>query len=261
MNLIQVAAEKPNIAPETILHIGNFPVTNSLIMTWLIILIIGSICFFTSRKLKLKPGKGQSIIEIIYQSIRELIDQITGDEKYTKKLFYLIAPLFIFIAFSNLLGILIPFLSSITYKGVSVFRTPTTDFNVTLSLALAMILLIQWISIKRRGLLSHFLKYFQFHEIIKGFKKGIGAGVMGIVNFILGLMDIITEFARVISLSVRLFGNIFAGETLAIIILGGFAYILPSVWMAMNLFTGTIQAMVFGCLTAAYYMLAVKETE
>ncbi|MDD5172908.1 MAG: F0F1 ATP synthase subunit A [Patescibacteria group bacterium] len=261
MNPIQIVAEKPNIAPEIIFNIGSFPVTNSLIMTWLIILIIIAICFFTSKKLKLKPGSKQNIIEILYQGIYGLIDQTTGDKKYTKKLLYLIAPLFIFIGLANLLGIIIPFLSSITYKGMSVFRTPTTDFNITVSLALAMILLIQWVSIRKRGLFSHFLKYFQFHEIIKGFGKGINAGIMGIINFILGLMDIITEFARIISLSVRLFGNIFAGETLAIIILGGLAYILPSVWMAMNLFTGTIQAMVFGCLTTAYYMLAVKETE
>ena len=140
MNPIQIVAEKPNIAPEIIFNIGSFPVTNSLIMTWLIILIIIAICFFTSKKLKLKPDLKQNIIEILYQGIYGLIDQTTGDKKYTKKLLYLIAPLFIFIGLANLLGIIIPFLSSITYKGMSVFRTPTTDFNITVSLALAMIL-------------------------------------------------------------------------------------------------------------------------
>ncbi len=261
MDLIQVVAEKPNISPEIISNIGNFPVSNSLIMTWLIILILAAICYFTSKKLKLKPGAGQNVIEILYNGINGLVDQLTGDKRYSKKLFYLIAPLFIFIGLSNILGIIVPFLSSITYRGMSVFRTPTTDFNVTFSLALAMILLIQWASIRKWGLFSHFFKYFQFHEIINGFKKSVSAGFVGIINFLIGLLDIISEFARVISLSVRLFGNIFAGETLAIIILGFLAYVLPSIWMLMNLFTGIIQAMVFGSLTTAYYMLAVKETE
>ena len=84
---------------------------------------------------------------------------------------------------------------------------------------------------------------------------------MGIINFLIGLLDIITEVARVISLSIRLFGNMFAGEMLTVIILGFVAYGLPVVWMSMSLLVGVIQAMVFGSLTAAYYMLAVQNIE
>jgi len=75
------------------------------------------------------------------------------------------------------------------------------------------------------------------------------------------LLDIVSEFARIISLSFRLFGNMFAGEMLAVVLLGFLAYILPIGWMAMNIFSGFIQAMVFGSLTAAYYSLAVKGGE
>ena len=207
------------------------------------------------------PKSWQIVYEWLYEAISGLIDQLTGDNAITQKIFYLIAGLFIFIGFSNLLGLFIPFLGSFTYKEMPIFRTPTTDFNVTVSLAAAMVIVIQFASIKKWGLLKHLSNYFKFHEIINGFKKGIGAGFMGIVNFIIGLLDIISEFARVVSLSMRLFGNMFAGETLAIVLLGFLAYILPVAWMAMNIFVGFVQAMVFGSLAAAYYSLAVKGAE
>ncbi|MBU3896291.1 F0F1 ATP synthase subunit A, partial [Patescibacteria group bacterium] len=128
----------------------------------------------------------------------------------------------------------------------------------TLSLAAAMILLVQASSIKKWGMLKHLSNYFKFYEVINGFKKGISSGFMGIIHFLIGLLDIVSEIARIISLSVRLFGNMFAGEMLAVILLGFFAFVLPVAWMTMNLLTGFIQAMVFGSLTAAYYSLAVK---
>ncbi len=261
MGVVQILAEKPTIGAETIFNIGGFPVTNSLLMAWLITLIIVAISYFISRRMRIIPKRWQNIVEIVYESMYGLVEQICGDKRIARKIFYLIASLFIFIGFSNLLGLFVPFLGSFTYKGVSIFRTPTTDFNTTLSLALAMVLVIQAASIKKWGLLKHFSNYFKFHEIINGFRKGASAGVMGIVNFLIGLLDIVSEVARVISLSIRLFGNIFAGEMLAVILLGFLAYGLPVGWMVMNIFAGFIQAMVFGSLTTAYYSLAVAGGE
>jgi len=262
MSIIQIEANRPTINSDTIFNIGGvYPVTNSFLMACLITLIIAGLSYFISKNFKTIPNKFQNVVEIIYDAMHGLINQITGDEKIAKKIFYLIASLFIFIGFSNLLGLVIPFLGSFTYEGKSIFRTPTTDFNTTVSLALAMVLIIQASSIKKWGFLKHMSNYFKFHEIINGFKKGIGSGMMGIVNFLIGLLDIISEFAKVLSLSFRLFGNMFAGETLAVVLLGFLAYILPVSWMAMNIFTGFIQAMVFGSLTAAYYSLAVKGSE
>ena len=259
MSIIQLAIDKPTITSETIFNIWKMPFTNSLLMAVLITAIIALISYFISKKSKIMPKTGQIIFEYLYEAIYGLIDQITGEEKITKKIFYLVAALFIFIGFSNLLGLFIPFLGSFTYKEASIFRTPTTDFNVTVSLAASMVILIQAASIKKWGLLKHLSNYFKFHEIIGGFKKGFSSGIMGIVNFLIGLLDIISEFARIVSLSMRLFGNMFAGEMLAVILLGFLAYILPVGWMFMNIFTGFVQAMVFGSLTAAYYSLAVKE--
>ncbi len=261
MSIIQIAANRPAINSDTIFNIGGFPATNSFLMTCLITVIIAVISYFIYKNIKIKPRRWQSAVEIVYEGMHGLVDQISGDAKITKKIFYLIAALFVFIGFSNLLGLFIPFLGSFTYKDMEIFRTPTTDFNTTLALALSMVLLIQVASIKKWGLLKHLSNYFKFYEIINGFKKGIGAGFMGIVNFAIGLLDIVSEFARIVSLSFRLFGNMFAGEMLAVVLLGFLAYVLPVGWMVMNIFSGFIQAMVFGSLTAAYYSLAVKGGE
>jgi len=78
---------------------------------------------------------------------------------------------------------------------------------------------------------------------------------------LIGLLDIVSEFAKVISLSLRLFGNMYAGDVLAAILLGTLAIAVPAPWLAMNLLVGVLQALVFGALTAAYYSLAVARAE
>ncbi|MFW0837886.1 MAG: F0F1 ATP synthase subunit A [Candidatus Komeilibacteria bacterium] len=259
MSLIQINAERPPIGPEIIGHIGSWPISNSLMMIWLITLLTILVGWYLSRHSRLRPSKGQVIAEMIYEQMYNLIGQLTGNDFYTAKLFPLIGTLFIFIGLANLLTLFIPFLGAISYAGQPLFRTATADFNTTLSLALAMVLMVQVISLRHWGVLGHLGKYFQFSALWHGFKQGFGKGMMSIIDFLIGLLDIVTEVARVISLSIRLFGNMFAGEMLAIIIIGFIAYGLPAIWMAMGLLVGVIQAMVFGSLTAAYYMLALPE--
>jgi F-type H+-transporting ATPase subunit a len=190
----------------------------------------------------------------------DFISQITGSKKYALKLFPLIASLFIYIGLSNLIS-LIPGLMSITLDGKSIFRSPTTDFNTTVGLAIGSVVLTHVVSIIDYGVFGHLGKFFKFKEIYLGFKEGINSGVMAIIDFIIGLLDIVSEFAKIISLSLRLFGNMYAGEILATLILGSFAYVIPIAWTSMSLLSGVIQAIVFGSLTTAYYMLAVKIKE
>lgn len=261
MDIIQIIETRPTIKPDVIFSIWNFPFTNSILTAFLITIIIAFFSYILSKKISTKPKKWQVAVEFLYESVYDLIDKITGSEAITKKIFYLIGSLLVFIALSNVIGIFVPFLGSITYNDVAIFRTPTTDFNVTVSLAVAMVLLIQISSIKEWGIIKYLSNYIKIHEIFGGFKKGVGAGFMGIINFMIGLLDIISEFAKVISLSMRLFGNMFAGEMLAVVLLGFLAYGLPAFWMTMNIFVGFVQAIVFASLTAAYYSLAVKGSE
>ena len=254
----QITGEIPNIQPETIFHIANFPVTNSLLMINLIILLLIVFLIWFNKIIKVKPGKAQTVIEMFLDSIMNLINQITNKREVSEKIFPMIATLFIFIGISNLIG-LIPGLTSITAGDVALFRTPTTDFNTTFSIATALLILVQIQSIIDWGLLGYIGRFIQVKGIWIGFRKSIGEGMVAIINFLIGLLDIVSEIAKIISLSVRLFGNIYAGEILMVIIMGGFAYALPAVWLGMNLFTGIIQSLVFGALIAAYYGTALKE--
>ncbi|PIR04146.1 MAG: hypothetical protein COV59_03100 [Candidatus Magasanikbacteria bacterium CG11_big_fil_rev_8_21_14_0_20_39_34] len=256
----QVQAEKPTVQPEIVTHIGSLQVTNAMIMSIFVTLLFILFLIVLRKHKKLSPTKLQTAIEMIFELFLGLLESIAGGKEAARKLLPLIGSLFIFIAFSNTIA-LIPGLTSITYEGISIFRTPTNDFNTTFSIALAMVLWTQYESMKTFGFFGHLGKFFKFKGVYEGFKKSIGEGFIAIIDFLIGLLDIVSEFAKVISLSLRLFGNMFAGDMLAAILLGAFAAVVPAPWLAMNIFVGVLQALVFGALTAAYYGLAVQKEE
>lgn len=258
--MFRITREISNVNPELVLMIGNFKVANTTMLSFFILLLLITFCIFAVRKYKIRPNTSQSLVEILVESMLNLISQITGDKKHATILFPLIATLFIYIGISNLIGI-IPGLTSITVGNVALFRSPTADFNTTFGLALGSVILLNVISIRDWGVMGHLGKFFKFKEIFIGFKKGLMEGFMAIIDFAIGLLDIVGELAKVVSLSLRLFGNMYAGEVLTILILGAFAYILPLTWATMSLLSGVVQALVFGSLVTAYYMLSIKPDE
>ncbi|MDX1608152.1 MAG: FoF1 ATP synthase subunit a [Candidatus Spechtbacterales bacterium] len=259
MNWLQLNREIPSIEPEAVFHIGNFPVTNSFLLTTFILFLFVGLAFYIKR-FSIKPTKTQAAIEYIYTGMVDLVDQIVDNKEQSRKIVHLVGALFIFIGVANLIEI-IPGISSFQYNGIPVFRSPTTDFNMVLGLGIAMMLLIQLAAIRKLGTLEYLGQYFQVKKVWEGFKEGAGAGAMALTEFFIGLLDIIGELAKVLSLSFRLFGNIYAGQVLAIIILGAVAYGLPAVWLSMSLLFGIVQAIVFGSLVAAYYMIALQSSE
>lgn len=256
----QIAGEKPTIQPETIFHIADFPVTNAMITAVLVTLLLFWLAIYVSKKSKIKngvPSKFQIILEILVEAFIGLLSQITGNKKRAMGILPLIGTLFLFIGISNLIT-LIPGFSAMSFDGLPLFRTPTNDFNTTFTIALAMVILTQIVSIQHIGVLSHLGKYFKFKEVFIGFKQGIGAGSIAIIDFLIGLLDIISEIAKVVSLSLRLFGNMYAGDMLTMVLFSALAVLAPTPWLAMNILTGVLQAMVFGSLTAAYYSSMVE---
>lgn len=258
MNFLQIQREVSGIQPEVIFRPFGYPISNTTLLLLFLALTLFLFSFFGIRKFKLRPSKIQSMVEVVYEGILGLISQITGSRRMSQKILPLIGALLIFIGLSNLITLIVPGLTSITYDGVSIFRTPTSDFNTTFALALGAIILTHVVSIIDWGFFGHVGKFLKFKEIYLGFKKSPGAGVMAIVDFFIGLLDVIGEFAKIIALSLRLFGNMYAGEVLMAIIFGGLAYALPSLWMTMSLLSAVVQAIVFGSLVTAYYALAVK---
>jgi len=260
MDFFRVTSETAPVQPEIIITVLGVGVTNAMFMGVLVTVLVTLVAFAYTRRPKLIPGTFQTMIEMAVGSFYHLVEQISPDTKTAQKLLPLIGAIFVFFGISNLIG-LIPGLTAITYDGTPIFRTPTNDFNMTFSVATAMILLTQYASIRAFGPFGHLGKYFKFKELFLGFKKGLKEGIFAIIDFLIALLDIISEFAKVFSLSLRLFGNMYAGEILMAVLLGAFAAVIPSVWLAMNLLVGVLQAMVFGALTAAYYSLAVQKSE
>lgn len=258
--IFRIQREVTSVGPEVFGNFYGIPITNSFLMSLFIMLLIVLFAAFFIPRLKELPNKKQNMVEAIYEAVIDLIAQIAGNQMWAKRVFPLVASLFVYIGIANLIG-LVPGLTSITYDGSPLLRTPTSDFNTTLGLALGVVLVIQIESISDWGIFGYLGRFFKFKEVYQGFKKGIGAGMMGVVEFLIGLLDIFAELAKVISLSFRLFGNMFAGEVLALLILGAFAYVIPSAWLAMNLLFAIVQAVVFGALAAAYYTLALKPAD
>lgn len=258
--MFQVAVEQPAVQPETVFTLSGIPFTNAMLTNLLVLGIFILLGYIISRRKSPVPTGFFVIVETMVESFLNLLEQITGKRETAKQLLGIVGAIFLYMGVSNLI-LLIPGVSSFSYNGVSIFRTPTNDFNTTFSIALAVIIWTNVMSIKVFGIFGHLGKFFKFKDVYLGFKKSIGDGMLSIIDFLIGLLDIISEVAKVVSLSLRLFGNMYAGEVLAAILLGAFAILVPAPWLAMNLLVGVLQALVFGALTAAYYTLAVEVAE
>lgn len=244
-----------------VFSLGGFTIANSTLFIMLIAVVILAFGYFVVRKFSLlNPGRFQVAVEAVYLSAFDLVENILNSEEKTKKVFPVIGAMMFYLAIANIIG-LIPGLEQISFDGKEIFRTPTSDFNTTFGLALAAVVIINIISFREKGFFGYMDQFFKFKGIWQGFKKSIGDGFMAIIDFCIGLLDIVGEFTKVISLSLRLFGNMYAGQVLAIIIMGFFAVVVPSIWLAMNLFVGILQAVVFASLVASYYMLATAAAE
>lgn len=258
MEFLRIQRDINSVGPEVVGFIGDFPLANSFLLSLVITVIIVLVAVFVIRRFRRVPGKTQNIFEVLYEQMIGMVEQITGSKELAENIFPVIGALFVYLGIANLIGI-IPGVSNVTYNGVQAFRTPTSDYNVTGGLALAMIVLVQVASIRQWGALSYLGKFFKFKELIAGFRQGIKEGLLAFIEFLIGLLDIVSELAKIISLSFRLFGNMFAGEVLGVLVLSALAFLLPALWMSLNLLFSVVQAVVFGSLVAAYYTLAVKE--
>jgi F-type H+-transporting ATPase subunit a len=257
MNFLQIVEPIPQLYSGVVFHIGRLPVTNSMISTWLAMVLVLGFVFFLKKHINLKSeSKVQTFFEIIIEAMFGLLDQITSDRKRSEKLFSIIASIFVFFLLLNTIT-LIPGLTAIKVNDVALFRTATTDFNTTLALAVLVVFLSQLASIQSNGLFGHLGQYIQLKRVFLGFKKGIGQGFLSIIDFAMGLLNVMGELARVISLSLRLFGNIFAGEVLMVVMISFLSFIAPSLLLAQTLLVGGLQAMVFSVLSAVYLNLAL----
>ena len=232
---------------EVLGHLFGFPITNSLLMTWLVMALIIGFAFFFGRSLKMIPGKLQAGIEWAFEGAYAYVVETLGSENFARRFFPLIASIFIFVAVANELEFF-PGVGSIGLLHASEFlpllRAPAADLNFTLALALISFLTIEITGIVTLGVLRYGSKF---------------VNLKSPVGFVVGLIELISNSGRLISFSFRLFGNIFAGEVLILVAGYFFPYLLPAPLMLFEMFIGLVQALVFAMLTLFFIKLAIMD--
>ncbi|MFA5947999.1 MAG: F0F1 ATP synthase subunit A [Candidatus Gracilibacteria bacterium] len=241
----------PTLASETIFHIGSFEVRNTLITSLMTLVLLIVIALLVRRKkYALVPTGIQNFVEMLIGGFYDFFAAVVGEDSKARKFFPLVMTIFFYVILSNWMGLL-PGFGSIglweTHEGheilVPIFRSTFADVNMTLALALISVTSIQIFGFSILGLKGYGGKFF-----VNPLKNPIGCFV--------GLLELASEFSKMISFSFRLFGNVFAGEVLLMVIAFLAPYIAPTPFYGLEIFVGFIQALVFAFLTLVFLKIA-----
>lgn len=239
------------LAPEIIGHIGPLPVTNTLMVSWLVMAIIIVLSLLATRKMAMVPvSKLQNLLELIIDAGYKLTKDMAHDK--AKVFFPIVMTFFLFIFVANIVG-LFPGFATIglnqVHDGNEVFvpllRSINSDLNMTLALALISAALTHYFAVKYLGLKDYLKKWFSLNPIF----------------LFVGLLELVSEVTKVISLSFRLFGNIFAGEVVLATISSLFAFVVPLPFYFLELIVAFVQAAVFMMLTLVFMTLLSEKHE
>lgn len=242
-----------SVAPEVIYHLGGFKVTNSFLTGLIVMAILLFLAVrVSSERLKKETEKRGTlflVFEMIIEGFYNFFKNIAGER--TEKLFPLLFTFFLFIIVGNWVGLL-PGVGSIGFYEatdhgeifVPLFRGPNADLNTTLALSLISVSVTQYLSLKALGIKGYLSRFINFKNPIK---------------FFVGILELVSEFAKVLSFSFRLFGNIFAGEVLLAVMVFLIPLIVPIPFLALEVFVGFIQALVFTMLTTIFVVVATEE--
>lgn len=253
-----------HLAPTAIGSVFGVPVTNTLFTVWLTMAVLLLLTFLVRRKLMLIPGRLQLMFELIIGGVYDYMAEVLGREDYARKFFPVVMTIFLFILLMNWVGLL-PGIDSIGFypdqathatieeghvdtshvaSFIPFFHPAATDLNITIAFAIVAFLTIEFAGVVLLGLWKYGGKFINFRSPI---------------GFVIGIIELISELARLISFSFRLFGNIFAGKTLIVITMFFVPYILPVPLLAFEAFVGFIQAFIFAILTLFFIKIAIEE--
>jgi len=242
-----------SLAAEKIGHIGSLPITNSMILSWIASILLILLSMIATNKISIIPSKIQNFFEMIVEALLNLANSVLENEEATNKYFPLVATLFIFILTNNWLGLLpgvgtIGFFHNVHGESVLIplLRSGNADLNMTIALSIVTMVAVQIFGMATIGTIKHAKKFFNFSNPI---------------HFFVGILELVGEFAKIVSFSFRLFGNVFAGEVLLLVVGFLVAYIAPLPFMFLELFVGFIQALVFAMLALVFIKGAITLEE
>lgn len=226
-----------SFAAEPVFNLGRLTITNTLLNTFFVdALIIGGV-FYLKKNLSLIPGYFQNLVEMVIEIFYNLTESVAQNR--AAKIFPFVATFFIFILLINWSG-LIPGVTSIGFfhekELVPILRSASSDINATLALALISAAATHILSVRTVGIKDYLSRYFSLNPI----------------NLFIGILEIISEITKVISLSFRLFGNIFAGEVVLVTVSTISAFLFPIPFLMLEFIVGIVQALVFSMLTMTF---------
>lgn len=208
-----------SLSPDILFYIGNFPVANTMLWGTVITLFLMSIALIVKARMKMVPNGLQNFVELLVGGAFDFMKSLTNNEEKTKKIFPLVFTMFIFVLISNL-AVFIPGQAAISVNTghgiVPVFRTVMADYGWVLMMTLISVITVQIVAIATVGPFKYVGKFINFRSPLKAF---------------LGIMELISEVAKIVSLSFRLFGNMFAAEVLTIVMLFLAPFLVPLPFM------------------------------
>lgn len=239
------------LSPYIVGEVFGMPITATLVTAWLTMGLLLVLAFFATRKLSLIPGKLQSIFELLVGGTFDYVAKTLESRALAQRYFPLIMTIFVFILGLNWVGLLPGVTAFGFYEGhgeeahlIPLLYPAATDLNITLAFALVAFFTIQFAGIAAIGFFKYAHKFINFSSPLA---------------FAVGIIELISEIARLVSFSFRLFGNVFAGKVLIVVVMFFVPFIVPVPILAFELFVGFIQAFVFAVLTLFFIKIAVAE--
>ncbi len=232
------------LAAERLFTVLGFPITNATLAVWLIMAVLIAVGVMVGRKPSLIPGKLQNLFEMVFEYLLDMMEKILGSRVLAMRYFPFVTTIFLFILAVNW-SEFFPIYGTIRIGEYPLFHAATADLNMPLAMAIISFFVIEVSGILTLGVLKYGSKFVNF--------KG------GAMMFVVGLLELIGNLARLISFSFRLFGAIFAGEVLLMVVGTFVPYFLPVPLMAFEAFIGLLQAAIFAILTLAFIKLAITE--
>jgi F-type H+-transporting ATPase subunit a len=270
--IFQVPKPTVDLPAEPVAHIGHFSVTNTLIASWLTMIVLIVLSFILTRKMQLIPGKRQAMAEAIVEGLLNFVESVAG-KKQSRMLFPGVATIFLYVI-SNAYLALFPFFGSIGIiehdgKFAPLFRAANTDVNVPLSIAIMSFIFVETWGMRAVGTLHYVSEFINVRQMVQGFKELFSgqakAAVMnivfGFINLFVGVLEMFSHLTRMLSFTFRLFGNMTAGEILILVS----SFLIPLIFTipfyGLELLIGLIQALIFSGLTLVFGTIAVSPHE
>ncbi len=218
-------------------------ISSSIFTGWIVMIVIIVLAFILSRGIGVVPTRRQNALEYAYEGLANFATSLGGPG--ARRYVPIFVAFFLFILLGNWSGLL-PFVGRTLQ-----LRAPTSDVNVTIGLALVAFALFHIEGVRSLGFRGYFGKFFNF----SGFKEGFAAGVIALF---VGVLEFLLEFVKPVTLSMRLFGNIYAGEIALGVISGLTFVIIPVAMLSLEFLLNFMQALIFSVLTLMFTLIAIE---